>query len=236
MENYSQFIERISEFEKPVLEFGSDGFWLNPNVKRKLNENNMFRPFYGDTTVFDLSDYVKSVLNSMVDYLYENAGECFAQRIKTSSLHITLHDLSNSRNLAKIGEEMFRNELTLLKFVHSKKLQAYTIEFETNYIINMVGTSLVLTVKPVSKADYDKLMNLYSIVDCAKTLPYPLTPHITLAYFNVNGFGAESSERLCNAVNYLNKKNSFEITVSTDLLYYEKFTDMNSYHRIFSFT
>jgi len=235
MENYAQFIERISAFEKPVLEFGADGFWLNPNIKRKLSENNTFRPFYGDTTVFDLTEEIKVRLNSMVDFIYDKAGECFAQRIKTNAFHITLHDLSNSRNLSKIGEEMFRNELTLLKFVHSKKIQACTINFETNYIINMVGTSLVLALKPKTKDDYDKLMNLYTVVDCAKTLPYPLTPHITLAYYNVNGFGAESAERLCRTVNTLNK-NSFDISVSTDLLYYEKFTDMNSYHRIFSFT
>lgn len=235
MENYAQFTERINSFEKPVIYLGEGDFSLNPRVYDKFDENNRFRQFYGDTTVFDLTKDIKDRLNSLVDILYDKAGECFAERVKTSTFHITLHDLSNSCELAEIGEDVFRNELKLLKFVHSQKISRCTINFETNYIINMVGTSLVLAVKPKSKEDYDKLMQLYSIVDCVKALPYQLTPHITLAYYNVKGFGEESSKKLCEAVNELNKE-SFDITVSSDTLYYEKFTDMNSYHRIFSFT
>ncbi len=235
MENYAQFTERIDSFEKPDLDFGEEGFVLNSRVWDKFDQNGKFRPFYGDTTVFDLPQNIKNKLNSMVDFLYKESGECFAERVKTSTFHITLHDLSNSCELSEISEQVFRNELTLLKFVHSHKIPKCAIDFETNYIINMVGTSLVLALKPKTKEDYNKLMNLYSIVDCAKALPYLLTPHITLAYYNVAGFNRESAERLCEIVNELNKE-SFELTVSSDTLYYVKFTDMNSYHKIFSFT
>lgn len=235
MENYTQFTERINSFEKPVLDLSEGNFSLNQRVKDKFDKNNNFRQFYGDTTVFDLTPDVKDKLNSMVDILYSSAGECFAERVKTSTFHITLHDLSNSCDLSEIGEEMFRNELKLLKFVHSNKISKCKVNFETNYIINMVGTSLVLAVKPKTKEDYDNLMNLYGIVDCVKALPYLLTPHITLAYYNVDGFDSRSAEKLCSAVNELNKE-KFDITVSSDNLYYEKFTDMNSYHRIFTLT
>lgn len=235
MENYALFKERINSFEIPVFKLDDKHFSPNPKIKDKFDENNRFRQFYGDTTVFDLPDDVKDRLNLMVDALYKKAGECFAERIKTSTFHITLHDLSNSCDLSEISEEVFRNELKLLKFVHSQKISKCTIVFETNYVINMVGNSLVLALKPKTKEDYDKLMNLYSIVDCVKALPYSLTPHITLAYFNVNGFNAESAKNLCEIVNELNKE-KFDITVSSDTLYYEKFTDMNSYHKIFTFT
>ena len=235
MENYAQFTERINSFEKPVLDLGKGNFSLNPRVKDKFDSNNNFRQFYGDTTVFDLPNDVKDRLNSIVDILYQSAEECFAARVKTSTFHITLHDLSNSCDLSEIGGEVFRNELKLLKFVHSNKISKCEVNFETNYIFNMVSTSLVLAVKPKTKEDYDNLMNLYVIVDCVKALPYKLTPHITLAYYNVNGFGEDSAKKLCSAVNELNKE-KFDITVSSDNLYYEKFTDMNSYHRIFTFT
>ncbi len=235
MENYAQFTERINSFEKPVMNLGKGDFSINSRVKDKFDNNNKFRPFYGDTTVFDLSPEIKDKLNSIVDTLYSKAEECFTERVKTSTFHITLHDLSNSCDLAEIGEEVFRNELRLLKFVHSQKISKCTVNFETNYIFNMVGTSLVLAVKPKTAEDYDKLMNLYGIVDCVKALPYLLTPHITLAYYNVDGFSKKSAENLCSAVNELNKE-KFDITVSSDNLYYEKFTDMNSYHRIFTLT
>lgn len=235
MENYAQFTERINSFEKPVMNLGKGDFSINSRVKDKFDNNNKFRPFYGDTTVFDLLPEIKDKLNSIVDTLYSKAEECFTERVKTSTFHITLHDLSNSCDLAEIGEEVFRNELRLLKFVHSQKISKCTVNFETNYIFNMVGTSLVLAVKPKTAEDYDKLMNLYGIVDCVKALPYLLTPHITLAYYNVDGFSKKSAENLCSAVNELNKE-KFDITVSSDNLYYEKFTDMNSYHRIFTLT
>ncbi len=235
MESYAQFTERINSFEKPVLNLGEGDFSTNSSVKDKFDSNNKFRRFYGDTTVFDLSPDIKDKLNLIVDTLYGKAGECFTERVKTSTFHITLHDLSNSCNLAEIGEEVFRNELKLLKFVHSQKISKCTVNFETNYIFNMVGTSLVLAVKPKTAEDYEKLMNLYGIVDCVKALPYLLTPHITLAYYNVDGFSKESAEKLCSAVNELNNER-FDITVSSDNLYYEKFTDMNSYHRIFTLT
>lgn len=235
MENYTQFTERINSFENPTLNLGEGDFSLNPRVRDKFDSSNRFKPFYGDTTVFDLPSDIKDKLNQTVEKLYENAAECFAERVKTSTFHITLHDLSNSCDLAEIGEDVFRNELRLLKFVHSHKISKCTVNFETNYIINMVGTSLVLALKPKTKEDYDKLMNLYSIVDCVKALPYLLTPHITLAYYNVDGFDSQSAAKLCEVVNGINK-DKFDITVNSDNLYYEKFTDMNSYHKIFAFT
>ena len=76
-------------------------------------------------------------------------------------------------------------------------------------------------------------MQLYYLVDRVKTLPYPFTPHITLAYYNRNGFNENSVHQLEAVVNQLNKS-SFEITLSTDKLVYQKFTSMNDYVSVFN--
>ena len=81
--------------------------------------------------------------------------------------------------------------------------------------------------KPSDEKNYNKLMALYSVFDDVKKLDYPLTPHITLAYYNVNGFGARAAESLAAVVNSLNREIETEIAVGS--LFYQKFTDMNSY-------
>lgn len=235
MENYEQFLKRINEFEHPVLALPCEYFSVNPSLKSKVDILNKFRPFYGDTVIFELSEETKAKIGGIADILYREAGECFGERLRNDTFHITLHDLSSSNNITDIGEDMFRNEIILLKYVQSGKIEHSTITFETNNIINMVGVSAVLALKPKTRADYDKLIALYGIADCVRVLPYPLTPHITLGYFRHEGFSADNAQRLCSIVNRLNKS-SFDIEVSSDRLFYEKFTDMNSYYKIFPLT
>ena len=95
----------------------------------------------------------------------------------------------------------------------------------------MVNTSLVLGLYPVSEEEYIKLIELYFMFDDVKKLDYPLTPHITLAYYNVEGFDAKSARRLENIVRELNA-NDMEIEMDVSELYYQKFLSMNEYINI----
>ena len=97
----------------------------------------------------------------------------------------------------------------------------------------MVGTSLVLGLYPASEEDYCKLMELYERFNEVKYLNYSLTPHITLAYYNVHGFHAESARKLETVIYNLNDL-ELEIELSTEQLYYQKFITMNHYIDILS--
>ena len=99
---------------------------------------------------------------------------------------------------------------------------------------NMVNTSLVLGLRPKYEEDYEKLMHLYSHIDKISPLSYPFTPHITLAYFNREGFGGEELRKIEHVINYLNRA-SFEIPLSTKRLFYQKFISMNDYFNILPF-
>ena len=54
MESYQDFIKRISSFEKQELPLGIDAFVPNSAMRDKVKPDNSFRPFYGDTVVFDM--------------------------------------------------------------------------------------------------------------------------------------------------------------------------------------
>ena len=74
-------------------------------------------------------------------------------------------------------------------------------------------------------------MTIYRIFDGVRTLDYKLTPHVTLGYYNINGFNVSSVWKLENLVNELNK-DEFEITIRTEDLFYQHFTSMNDYRNI----
>ena len=59
-----------------------------------------------------------------------------------------------------------------------------------------------------------------------------LTPHVTLAYFNTNGFSEKSVKKLKKIVAKMNES-GFDVTLHTDKLYYQHFYSMNDYKNIF---
>ena len=232
METYSQFLDRIYSFELPYTYYGEGYIRMNPNLSGKVEENNSFKPFYGDTTVFDLDESTKNKVNEIVDSLYQAVPECFAERLISHTFHMTLHDLSNSPCLSDIGEEVFYNELKMID-VCSSIPKNLTIRMKTKYIFNMVSNSLVLGLYPADELEYNKLMELYEAINKVKTLDYPLTPHITLAYYNVHGFTEESARKLEQLIGECNQRiENIEIELNTGNLYYQKFVNMNRYINI----
>lgn len=228
METFKEFSDRILSFQKKELNLGGNNFTVSQSVAQKVNEDNTFKDFYGDTVVFDLDDKTKTVLTEYVDLLYGAAPQCFCERLIPHTFHVTLHDLSNSPTLSEIAEQTFFNELKIVQIKSElKKLKPTRIKLKSTYAFNMVNTSLVLGLSPATEKDYNAIMELYSMIDGVKKLPYPFTPHITLAYYNVNGFDGNAANSLENIVNKINTKIDMELSL-TDL-YYQKFTSMNNY-------
>ncbi|MBQ7385987.1 MAG: hypothetical protein IJW04_05720 [Ruminococcus sp.] len=232
METYKEFLDRINSFEKSEIDLGKDYFKGNPSIALKVNEDNSFRPFYGDTVVFNLDDATKQKLKRIVDRITAVAPECFCESLVSNTFHMTLHDLSNSPVLEDVASELFHNELKALKI--AENITEQKIKMKSKYIFNMVNTSLVMGLYPADEEEYTKLMNLYYLFDDVKKLGYPLTPHITLGYYNVKGFSAESARKLENIVKELNaNEKEIEIELDTKELFYQKFISMNDYINIF---
>ncbi len=144
---------------------------------------------------------------------------------------MTLHDLSNGTDIESLKEKLHNNKGQVQDIFASGCVKPYYIRMKSNYAINMVNTSIVLCLYPVDEANYKRIMELYSLFDKVVSLPYPFTPHITLAYFNRNGFDVEDVSKLEEAVNYLNLGDLF-ITLRTDKLFYQWFNSMNDFRTI----
>ena len=226
METYNEFLDRIHSFEKKEIYLGDDYFRGNASIAQKVDKDNSFKSFYGDTIVFNLDDTTKEKLAEIVDSIYDVASECFCERLVSNTFHMTLHDLSNSPVLENIAVELFENELKAVK--KAENIAVQKIKMRSKYVFNMVNTSLVLGLYPVNEEEYNKLMELYYLFDDVKKVVYPLTPHITLGYYNINGFSVESARKLENIVQELNA-NVMEIELDTKELFYQKFVSMNEY-------
>lgn len=235
-ESYDAFLNRIFSFEKQDFSFGVERVEPSASVKDKVNEDRTFRYFIGDTVVFDLEDSQKSFIqNHYVEPLYRVAEDCLAEKFNERTLHMTLHDLNSSaQNDSRVMQRMFETEVALAQRLHEANIRAERINMVTTCVFNMVNTSLVLGLKPKTKEDYEKLMKLYWFVEDVLQLPYPLTPHITLAYYRRNGFEGMQLQDIERVINELNRE-TFEITLSTDRLYYQKFVNMNEFVNIMPF-
>ena len=237
MENYQAFLDRINSFEWKKWSFGWGDFQGNPSLVKKVQPDNSFRPFYGDTVVFNLNDSIKEQLAKWLDKLYAEVPECFCERLSNSTFHMTLHDLSNSEVFSDIAEEVARNKEKIQKL--RKEIKPFaTIKMRTKCIFNMVNTSLVLGLYPANAQEHEKLVNLYEVFNKVKELPYPLTPHITLAYYNVHGFSEASARKLEELVYQLNSaelETEIEVVLEAKELYYQQFESMNQYQNIFCF-
>lgn len=70
MEKYNEFLDRINSFEKNKFVLCDNNFLPNLSVLKKVNANNCFSCFYGDTVVFELSHQDKIKISKIVDKLY----------------------------------------------------------------------------------------------------------------------------------------------------------------------
>ena len=58
---------------------------------------------------------MKEVLSRTVETLYQSAPECFCERLVPDTFHVTLHDLGNSPVLRDVADEVFENELNVIR-------------------------------------------------------------------------------------------------------------------------
>lgn len=234
MESYQQFLDRINSFEKLDFSLEEEYFIPDPSIYSKVNANNEFRDFYGDTTVFDLDDKTKFRISKIIETLYSEVPKCFCEKRVTDTLHMTMHDLTSSNSKSEIEEELKNNLLNLERVLKETPILEQKIKMRTNFITDFGHVNLVLALCPINEEEDIKLMKIRSIIDKVKKLDYEFTPHVTLAYFNSKGFDVELVKKLVRTVRKLNQEENFEVELDTNNLFYQRFTNMNSYKNIFS--
>lgn len=239
------FVPTAHEYvEKKTWKYAPIGgpFPTHTDLGNKIGPEGQFRPFSGSTAVFRLDRDTFRLARLMQALLHRHLEDTgmLAQPLPEDSLHMTLHDLVSPEQTLSGGEgekeyaREVENSVNLAETVVRSIQERYAgqeIVLIPDRIVNMVGKSLVLLLKPASERDDALLLELYRQFDAVKTLPYPLTPHITLAYFRP---GMIDGDRLGAVVQAMQPEphTSPVCRLYPEALMVQRFSDMARYRDI----
>ena len=214
-------------------------FSTDEGLKRKVSEDGLFLPFPGSTAVFRPGKTCLQVIMLIRRILYEQLGNTgmLAETLPASTIHMTLHDLispetgrsdpaDQERFIHEAGSSL-RRAAGIVEEIRTE-FAGRKITLVSDRIVNLVSKSLVLMLKPGSEQDFELLAELYRRFEAIQPLPYPMTPHITLAYFRP---GLIDGDRLGETLDRIQVRPETApvLEFDTDALTAQKFLDMKTY-------
>ena len=231
MENLEQYRRRTGGFMRDSLPH--DGmFETNPNLTCKVEVGGGFRPFYGDTVIFDVEDEVKDRIERIKSQLYRACGDMLADPLEKDSFHMTLHDLLNEGAGRAAEADMQRVRTMAVEILRRiREREKEPVEMRMTWVFNMVNTSVVIGFEPAEETDCRRIMSMYEELQQVVRLDYPLTPHITAAYYKPGRYGRGEIERLSGVFDKLSRE-PFVIRLRIENLVYQEFTSMNQYETV----
>ena len=228
-ETLQAFHARVDGFMLSSLP-GEGGFATRALLREKVAPDGRMLPFFGNTMIYDLPDNVKVQIGSMQTQLHHLGGWFLAEPLSTDTLHLTLHDLLNGTDEAALRDgvtETGGQAKALLAEI--RREIARPICLTSVAAFNMVNGSVALGFAPDTEEDCAAIMALHARYQDVVRLNYPLTPHVTLAYFKPGEYGREMVDALAEALQRINAMPKVHLSLSADVLNYRRFSDMNHY-------
>lgn len=204
------------------------GFGTNPNLRLKADEHGNLLPFFGNTAVFLLDEGSRREISRLRENLYEKAGWMLAAPLTEDTFHMTLHDLENGPMLdGDLAGRMALAQERAAPLLESWRGQA-PLHMEGTWTFNMVGTSIVLGLRPSDGDSHRRLSRMYGRLEEVKCLGYAMTPHITLAYYRPGWYDEGAVRVLRSALGPVGLK----LELRMEDLVLQEFTDMNHYKTV----
>lgn len=203
-------------------------FVTNPGLALKANAEGKLLPYQGNTVVFLLDDATRKALTQYQDMLYQAVPEMLSEKLREDTFHMTLHSLMDGKPDQPGLDAQMRHAQQTARQILSGWDPEITLSMKTSWLFNMVNTSIVLGLMPADQATERKLDEMYIALEAVRPLGYPMTPHITMAYFRPGKYGEEHLRRLRSALQNVD----LEIELSMNALVLQNFSDMNHYQTV----
>ena len=206
------------------------GFETARGCAAKVSESGRLLPFYGNTTIFDLHPCDIAWLTEIQDALYASCSGFLSERLRPETFHITLHDLFSGDAWQPLEADVQRT-LKHARQIVDGICQSFPwgVHVRARALVNMVNTSVVLVFEPVDEENCRPLMQMHARLQEVVPLPYPLTPHVTLAYYRPGRISPEQTGRLQRIFDEI-KIDGRIMHLDVGRLHACTFTDMNHYH------
>ena len=230
MENLHAFHARVDGFQRDSLPHHAP-LTTKPLLVEKVAPDGGLRPFFGNTMIFDLTQDVQLQIARLQLILHHRCGNMLAQPLAPHTLHMTLHDLLNGVDEAALREPVRRTGAQAMAILSQQRREGQPIHLTATLAFNMTCGSVALGFAPDTEEDCARLMAMHAAYQDVVALNYPLTPHVTLAYFTPGTYGPEEVACLAEALREINALPKVHITVDAACLHYYTFEDMNTYIR-----
>ena len=230
LENLSAFLARTAGFTSDSLPHSGE-LETSANLPLKVGMDGKMEPFMGNTVVFPLPEEAKREIGRMQERLYRTCAPALAEPLEASSFHITLHDLLSGKPDRDLRSRIGCIRNAALECVRQIAQAGKTVRLHSTALFNMVNTSMVLGFAPDDEESCGRLMTYYEILQKTVCLSYPLTPHVTIAYFRPGVIPAGLVENLREAVDETGQWEKIFMELPAETLEYQLFSDMNHYLR-----
>lgn len=231
MENLNAFHARVDGFQRDSLPHGG-ALTTKPLLVEKVGPDGCFRPFFGNTMIYDLPRDVQLAIARMQVLLHHRCGPMLAEPLAPATLHMTLHDLLNGVDAAALEEPVRRTGMQAKALLAQLQEGGVPpIRMTSTRAFNMTCGSVALGFAPDTEADCAAIMGLHARFQRVVALNYPLTPHVTLAYFRPGVYAPDAVAALADALAEINALTEISLTLTGDALHYYRFADMNTYLR-----
>ena len=228
--------ETLREFHLRVDGFMHDslpregGFVTREPLREKVAPDGLMLPFFGNTMIYDLPDSVKVHIGSMQTLLHHLCSPFLAEPLSTDTLHLTLHDLLNGVDEGALRDGVAETGRQAVAILAEQRGEiAPPVHLRSVAAFNMVNGSVALGFAPETEADCARIMSLHARYQDVVRLSYPLTPHVTLAYYRPGCYGRDMVDALAEALRRINALPPVQLTLSAAMLHYRRFSDMNHY-------
>ncbi len=225
LENLESYQKRTEFMWNSLPDDGS--FCTNQGLVNKVTEDGIVKPFYGDTVIFFLDEEAIQWLADIQNELYKACGWCLAQKLNPETFHITLHDLKSDPYRMPEGMKE-RREKTIDIIQDARKTYRQGIAVNSRCMFSMVGTSIVMGFEPKTEDDCMALMTLYEKFQEVVPLSYPLTLHVTLAYYKPGVYKGNALNALQKVFQEIGREKR-ECHLDMMRLRYSVFENMNCY-------
>ena len=230
LETLPAFLERTGRFIWDSLPHDG-GMDTAPNLTAKVDGDGHLAPYAGSTIIFKLPEDVTRAIATVQDLLYQSCSGVLAERLDPDAFHITLHDLVSGAP----GDELIEH----ISAVRGRAVEqtawiagsSETVRLRSTALFNMVNTSIVLGFAPADGCSCARLMDWYASFQKIVRLDYPLTPHVTVAYFRPGTLAPEQVAALRTVIGQVNCRGPITVELSSNAIEYQEFSDMNHYWR-----
>lgn len=230
MENLQAFHARVDGFQHDSLPHEGT-LTTKPLLVEKVAPDGTLRPFFGNTMIFDLPQTVQLQIAQWQVTLHHRCGWMLAQPLAPNTLHMTLHDLLNGVDAATLAEPVRQTGEHAKAILAELRKDHQPIHLTSTLAFNMTNGSVCLGFAPDTEDDCTCLMGMHARFQPVVALNYPLTPHVTLAYFKPGTYGPAEVAQLASTLAEINALSKVHLAVDADCLYYYRFEDMNTYIR-----